>query len=645
MPPAIESIRSAGAVASCATETGANVCTGATLAMQVTRQPASLVTPSGQQGQSPISSAAGMSPAQGIDMLVVPESEPAAATADTIGADNSSCASTSRWMTGRKRRFTRRNIGFTGSERQQTEKFAEKLRPAPVFGRTGMLRAMKRLSRLVLVLGSLVACAPALACPEKFRLGPIDLNKATLDDLATALARKKFTSSELTSAYLDRITGCNAEIRAVISTNRFALREARRLDAERAAGKIRGPMHGIPVIIKDNIDLEGAVTTAGSFALADNRRDTNAPLVDRLVASGAIIIAKANLSEWANFRSRQSTSGWSAVGGLVANGRDPLRSACGSSSGSAVAVVAHFAPVAVGTETNGSIVCPSSVNGLVGFKPSVGMIPQVGIVPISRTQDAAGPMAANVTDAALLLGAMTVPARDFRARLDANALEGVRLGVARFIKGFAPRTEQAFNEALAVLKAGGAELVYIEQFDFADIRDLEMTILTTEFKAGINEYLATTPPGVKARTLEALISFNREEPRELEWFGQDLFETSQATRGLDDATYTQALQKALGIARGGIDRLLAEHKVVALVAPTSGPAWSIDLVNGDRSVGSSSMLPAVAGYPHLTVPMGQAGGLPVGLSFMGTAGSDAQLLSLGYAFEQAQEVPGEESGD
>jgi amidase len=238
-------------------------------------------------------------------------------------------------------------------------------------------------------------------------------------------------------------------------------------------------------------------------------------------------------------------------------------------------------------------------------------------------------------DAALLLGAMTVPARDFRPALNASSLAGVRLGVARFIKGFSPRTEHAFNAALEVLKADGAELVEIEQFDFADIRDLELTILTTEFKAGINEYLATTPPAVKSRTLADLIAFNRDEPRELEWFGQDLFETSQATRGLDDAAYTQALQKALAIARGGIDRLLTEHKVAALIAPTNGPAWSVDLVNGDRSVGSSSMLPAVAGYPHLTVPMGQAGGLPVGLSFIGTAGSDAKLLALGFAFERA----------
>lgn len=477
--------------------------------------------------------------------------------------------------------------------------------------------------------------APGLSCPDKLLVAKVDVTKASIEDLATAMAQKKFTSAQLTATYLDRIADCNPEIRAIISTNRAALRTAKERDAERAVGKVRGPMHGVPVIIKDNIDLEGEVTTVGSFALVANRSTASAPLVSRLNIEGAVIIAKANLSEWANFRSRQSSSGWSAVGGLVANARDPLRTACGSSSGSAVAVVRRFAPVAVGTETNGSIVCPASVNGLVGFKPSVGMIPQVGIVPISHTQDAAGPMAANVTDAALLLGAMSVPGRDFRVTLDANSLKGARIGVARFIKGFSPRTEQTFNAALEVLKANGAELVEIEQFDFADIRDLEMTVLTTEFKHGINAYLEMTPPEVKSRTLEDLMAFNRADPRELEWFGQDLFETSQATRGLDDPVYTQALQKALGLARGGIDRLLAEHKVVALVSPTSGPAWMIDLVNGDRSVGSSSMLPAVAGYPHLTVPMGQVGGLPVGLSIFGAKGSDAKLLSLGFAFERA----------
>ena len=493
-------------------------------------------------------------------------------------------------------------------------------------------------ARLRLVLVLLAVSAPGLTCSEKFRLGPLDLAAGTLDDITAALATNEVTSVQLVDAYLDRIAACDDELHAIISTNRAAKREARALDAERAAGKLRGPLHGVPVIIKDNIDLAGAVTTAGSFALSGNRRAQSAEVVERLAAAGMVVMAKANLTEWANFRSRFSSSGWSAVGGLVVNPRDPLRSACGSSAGSAVAVVSHLAPLAVGTETNGSIVCPSSVTGLVGFKPTVGLVSQQGIVPISHTQDTAGPMAARVGEVAALLGAMVESPQDFRAALKPDSLRGARLGVARFIKGFAPGTERTFDAALAILKANGAELVEIDEFDFADLRDNELTILSTEFKAGINAYLSTTPPLVKTRTLEQLIAFNRAEPRELEWFGQDLFEQSNAGGGLEDARYTQALRKALDLARAqGIDRLLAEHEVTALVAPTNGPAWSIDLVNGDRGVGAASLLPAVAGYPHLTVPMGQVAGLPVGLSFIGTAGSDATLLSLGFSFEQARD--------
>ena len=276
------------------------------------------------------------------------------------------------------------------------------------------------------------------------------------------------------------------------------------------------------------------------------------------------------------------------------------------------------------------------MTGLVGFKPTVGLVSQQGIVPISHTQDTAGPMAPRVADVALLLGAMSGKKQDFRGALEADALKGARLGVARFIKGFSARTERVFESALVRLRAGGAELVEIDTFDYAELRELESTILATEFKAGINAYLAMTPPEVKPRTLADLIAFNRGEPRELEWFGQEWFEQAQAGGGLDDLAYMRALGRALDLARAqGIDRLLAANEVVALIAPTNGPAWSIDLVNGDRAVGSASLLPAVAGYPHLTVPMGDVAGLPVGLSFIGTAGSDATLLSLGYAFERA----------
>jgi amidase len=486
----------------------------------------------------------------------------------------------------------------------------------------------------------LLTIAPdAEACDARLRAGPLDLATASLDDITMALGRRRVTSVQLVDAYLSRIAACNPELHAVISINAAARTAARALDAERAAGSTRGPLHGVPVIIKDNIDLAGAVTTAGSLALARNTRANSAALVERLTAAGLVVIAKSNLSEWANFRSRQATSGWSAMGGLVVNPRDARRSACGSSSGSAVAVVAHLAPLAVGTETNGSIVCPASVMGVVGFKPTVGWVSTSGVVPISRTQDTPGPLAASVTDAALLLGALVdAPhARDFRAGLHTDALRGARLGVARFMTGFGPRTGLAFERMLAVLKGAGAELVDIPAFDFRDLRDLESTILSTEFKAGIDDYLAGAPATVETRTLAGLIEFNRHEPRELEWFGQDSFEQAQAAAGLDDPAYSAALHKALGIARvDGIDRLLADNRVVALVAPTNGPAWTVDLVNGDRAVGSASLLPAVAGYPHLTVPAADVAGLPVGLSFIGTAGSDATLLSLAYAFERAR---------
>ena len=500
---------------------------------------------------------------------------------------------------------------------------------------------MNRCALFLLIVGAIFISPRLHACSETAPAGSLDLVTATLADLRGALDANKITSVKLVQGYLARIAECNPRLHAVIATQPQALSEAEALDRERRAGKIRGPLHGIPVVIKDNIDVAGAVTTAGSLALTGNLRTHNAPLVDRLTAAGAIVIAKTNLSEWANFRSRWSSSGWSAVGGLAVNPHDPQRSACGSSSGSAVAIAAHLAPLAVGTETNGSIVCPASVNGVVGLKPTVGLIAGVGIVPISHSQDTAGPMTAGVKDAALLLEAMADPKRaraaNYSGALKIDALKGVRLGVMRFIQGYSPSTEKTFDAALAVLKAQGAELVVIEKFDLGPIRELQLPILLTEFKADLNAYLATTPATVKSRTLADLIAFNRAEPREMPWFGQDLFEQAQATTGLDDPAYTQALQKARTLAGPeGIDRLLKEHGVVALIAPTSGPAWSIDLVNGDRSVGSASLLAAIAGYPHLTVPMGEVRGLPAGLSFIGPEWSEEILLSLGYAFEQAR---------
>ncbi len=499
-----------------------------------------------------------------------------------------------------------------------------------------------QLASILAALAAVSLGSPAWSCAKKVRAGSLDLATATVDDLRAALDSNRTTSVALVRAYLARIAECNGELRAVIAVNPRALDEARERDAARRVARLRGPLHGIPVILKDNIDAAGWVTTAGSLALERNLREQDAPLVAKLREAGAIVIAKANLSEWANFRSFESSSGWSAVGGLAVNPHDPRRSACGSSSGSATAIAAHMAPLAVGTETDGSIVCPASINGVVGLKPTVGLVSQDGIVPISPSQDTAGPMTASVRDAAILLGGMVTregAPSNYTDALRPDALKGARLGVARFIKGFRGSTDAVFESALAVLRAQGAELVDVNEFDFADLYEVELNVLLAEFKPALNAYLATTPPEVQARTLEQLIAFNAAEPRELAHFGQEIFEQAESAAGLDAAPYTWSLPKARALARGGIDRLLAEHKVVALIAPTAGPAWMIDLVNGDRDVGSSSSLAAVAGYPHLTVPMGEAAGLPVGLSFFGKAWDEQTLLALGHAFEQAQKPP------
>lgn len=443
----------------------------------------------------------------------------------------------------------------------------------------------------------------------------------------------------------------NTQLNAVIAVNPDALKIARALDAERKAGNVRGPLHGLPVLIKDNIETaDPMATTAGSLALKDNITGRDAPLVARLRAAGVVVLGKANLSEWANIRSSRSTSGWSAVGGLTRNPYALDRSACGSSSGSAAAVAAGLAPAAIGTETDGSITCPAAMNGLVGLKPTVGLVSRTHVVPISHSQDTAGPMTATVRDAALLLTAMAGsdaadPATaeadahkaDYAAGLSKTALKGVTLAVARFYTGDSPKTDAVFEQALKDLAAQGATLVEVKAFDEGPVGRAEGLVLFTEFKADIAAYLASTDPAkVKARNLADLIAFNAATPQELRWFGQETFEKAQATKGLDDPDYLTARADAKRLAGPeGIDRILEETGAIAIVAPTTGPAWTIDLINGDHYGGSATTLPAVAGYPHLTVPMGQVEGLPVGLSFIGPAWSEARLLSLGYAYEQA----------
>jgi len=446
---------------------------------------------------------------------------------------------------------------------------------------------------------------------------------------------------------LERIAELNPRLNAVIAVDPTAIAEARALDENPLA---RGPLYGMPVLIKDNIETRGPLpTTAGSLALAGNVTSREAPLVTGLRAAGAIILGKANLSEWANIRSSDSISGWSAIGGQTRNPYALNRNPCGSSSGSAVAVASGMVPAAIGTETDGSITCPAAINGIVGFKPSVGLVSRTHIVPISHSQDTPGPMTLNVRDAALIMNAIAgsdpadpataeADARrvDYAARLSPSALRGVRIGVMRFASGFG--TDAAFEEALATLRTQGAVLVDIAEFpNRPEISRNELLVLLAELKHGLDAYLATLPASVTVRTLEQLIAFNRDHAEvEMALFGQDLFERAQASGGLD-GEWRRARATSLRLAGPeGIDRLLREHELAALVGPTRSAAWLIDAVHGDQSPGGGGGgLAAVAGYPHLTVPMGQVRGLPVGLSFIGPKWSDALVLSLGYAYEQA----------
>ena len=500
------------------------------------------------------------------------------------------------------------------------------------------------------IIAALVVAAAVPGAAKAQGLSPY----ASAGEQQAAMTDGRVTSVELVQAYLqriERIDRSGPKLNAVIAINRHALADARKLDTERKAGKVRGPLHGVPILLKDNIESwDDSATTAGSLALIANVPQRDAALVTRLRDAGAVILGKTNLSEWANIRSTRSTSGWSAVGGLTRNPHALDRNACGSSSGSGAAVAASLAAAAIGTETDGSITCPSAINGIVGLKPTVGLVSRRLVIPISHSQDTAGPMARGVADAAAVLTAIAgydpgdpathdadMHRADYAKALDVHALRGARIGVLRFLTGYSPQTDAAFEKALGVLRAHDAVLVDIAKLDTSEIDRNELPVLLTELKADLGAYLASTDPAkVATRTLADVIAFDAKEPRETAWFGQELFEQAQATTGLDDPPYRKARETSLRLAgRDGIDKLLRDADVIALVAPTTGPAWTTDLVNGDHYGGSATTLPAVAGYPHLTVPMGDVAGLPVGLSFIGPAWSEARLLSLGYAFEQA----------
>jgi amidase len=509
-------------------------------------------------------------------------------------------------------------------------------------------------------LGSALALAkPFSAVAQSSPSASPELEEITIGELQDGMSSGRWTSRAIAERYLARIDAINKHgpmINSIIELNPEALAIADAMDVERKAGHVRGPLHGIPVVIKDNIDTaDRMATSAGSLALAENHAARDAFIVSRLREAGAIILGKTNLSEWANFRSTHSTSGWSGRGGLTKNPYVLDRNACGSSSGTGSAIAANLAAVGIGTETDGSVVCPSSASGLVGIKPTLGLISRAGIIPIAHSQDTSGPMARTVRDAAILLGILTgaderdpvtVSSRtkghaDYTRFLDADGLKGARIGVARQYFGFNDATDKLMKDAIALIKSLGATIV-----DPANIATngkfdaTENDVLQYEFKADLNKYLANAPASVKSRTLADLIKFNEEHrAEEMPFFGQEIFEQSEKRGPLSEKKYIAALAKNHRLVRAeGIDATIAKHKVDAIIAPTGGPVWATDLVNGDHFTGGYSSASAVAGYPHITVPAGMVFGLPVGLSFFAGAWSEPTLIKYAYAFEQASKA-------
>ncbi len=513
------------------------------------------------------------------------------------------------------------------------------------------MRCLAVLPVFAALLGTACQRDAATESPAPAAQAPFPYAETSIAELSARMGTGELDSTTLTRAYLQRIAAIDRAgpaLRAVLELNPDAMKEAARLDAERRAGTLRGPLHGIPVLLKDNIDATPMTSTAGSLALADFHPATDAFLVQRLRQAGAVILGKSNMSEWANFRSTRSTSGWSARGGQTRNPYSLQHNPCGSSSGSAVAVAANLTAVAVGTETDGSIVCPAAVNGIVGLKPTVGLVSRSGIIPISFSQDTAGPMTRSVADAAALLGAMAgrdetdpataaMPGRaiyDYSARLRADGLRGARIGLLGNPLTAQADIAAAMDSAVQVLRDAGATVVAVEMPGDGQWEDAEQELLLYEFKAGVEKYLATRQTPV--RTLAQLIEFNNRHARqEQPFFAQELLEQAAAKGGLGELDYIRARSTARRRAGPeGIDAVLHAHQLDALIAPTTGPAWLTIPGQGDAFPGGSYSAAAVAGYPSLSVPMGHANGLPLGLLFMGTAWSEPRLIELGYAYEQ-----------
>lgn len=488
-----------------------------------------------------------------------------------------------------------------------------------------------------------------------------NLEEVTIAELQAAMEEGEFTAVELVNAYIERIEAIDQDgprLNSILEINPDALDIAQALDEERRTSGARSPLHGIPILLKDNIDTADRMrTTAGSLALMNSTPARDAFIVQRLRDAGAVILGKTNMSEWANFRSTRSSSGWSGRGGQCKNPYILDRNPCGSSSGSGAATSANLTAGSIGTETDGSIVCPATANGVVGIKPTVGLLSRSGIIPISHNQDTPGPHARVVADAAAILGAMvgvdpddpaTAPSEgraytDYTQFLDPNGLQGARIGVARQgVTGYSEETDRLFEQAIQAMRDAGA--IIIDPADIPTINEIttgptELTVLLYDFKHDLNAYLAArNDPDI--RTLADLIAFNEENAeQELRWFGQELFLMAQEKGELTDPEYIEALETNHRLGRTeGIDAVLQAHQLDAIVAPTGSPAWTTDLVNGDHFLGASSSPAAIAGYPLISVPMGFAFGLPVNITFMGTAWSEPTLIRLAYAFEQATKV-------
>ena len=504
----------------------------------------------------------------------------------------------------------------------------------------------------------LESCTPVVDKSRSKQHNPDDfeLHEVTILQLQQHLQTGKYTSEQLVDSYLKRIQELDKNgpaLNSIIEINPDAPAIARQIDQERKSGKIRGPLHGIPVLIKDNISTsDKMLTTVGSLALSFFPALQDAFIVSRLREAGAILLGKTNLSEWANFRSTHSSSGWSARGGQTHNPYVLDRNPCGSSSGSGVAVSANLCVAAIGTETDGSIVCPSSVNGIVGIKPTLGLWSRSGIIPIAHSHDTAGPMTRSVADGAIMLGLLTGIDRldaasrdsvgkfqkDYSQYLDADGLKNARIGIARNFFGFHEKVDRLMEEAIGIMRTLGAKVFDPANIDTAkEIDKYEFDVLLYEFKADLNHYLSTLPPSVNSRNLKDLIAFNEaNRAKEMPWFGQEIFISAEEKGPLTDKAYTEALANLKRLAgKEGIDATLQKYNLDAIIAPTGGPAWNTDWVNGDHFSGGSSSPAACAGYPAITVPAGFVHGLPVGITFMGTAWSEPMLIKLAFAFEQA----------